>query len=242
MQTLSLRPISGLPLVQPGDNLVEMLLVALGDFSLEDGDILVLAQKIVSKAEGAIIDLNTITPSPKALELAQQTQRDPRLCQLYLDEAQEVLVVKGRMVITRHKLGYVGSSSGIDRSNVAPHEEGRVVLLPKDPDASARKIRAGLQERTQRTLALIINDSGGRDYRDGSVGMAIGIAGMAAIESSEKLDLYGNQSHPRIALVDEVAAAASILMGQSNEGVPAVLVRGVQYTSTEDSHISDLLL
>ncbi|MBY0472870.1 coenzyme F420-0:L-glutamate ligase [Patescibacteria group bacterium] len=242
MGSYTVRAIGTLPLINPGDDLPALLIRAVeSSGSFEDSDVLVLAQKIVSKAEGAVVDLQTITASAEALQLAAQTGRDPRLVQVYLDEAKEVLAVKGRMIITRHKLGFVGSSSGVDRSNIAPHEAGRVVLLPRDPDNSARVVRARVLEHTGKTIAVIINDSCGRDYRDGSVGMAIGIAGIGAIETAEKVDLFGNVSHPRIALVDEIAAAASILMGQAGEGVPAVLVRGLTFTVSEKARITDLL-
>jgi coenzyme F420-0:L-glutamate ligase/coenzyme F420-1:gamma-L-glutamate ligase len=145
------------------------------------------------------------------------------------------------MVITRHRIGYVGSSSGVDRSNVAPHDAGKVVLFPKDPDASARRIRNFIAQSAHKRVAVIINDSCGRDYRGGSVGMAIGIAGISAIEKTHKRDLFDNESNSQIALVDELAASASILMGQANEGVPAVLIRGVRFTTSEDARITELL-
>lgn len=242
MKSVSLYPVKGLPLVKQGDNLGELILQSLGQVvGVVDGDIIVIAQKIVSKAEGSVVDLSTIIASPKAQEIAIQTGRDPRLCQIFLDEAKEVIAIKGRMVITRHRLGFVGSSSGVDRSNIAPHEVGRVVLLPKDPDMSARSIRSHIFEKSGKRVAVIINDSCGRDYRGGSVGMAIGIAGIGAIEIKDKKDLFENESRSQIALVDELAASASILMGQADEGVPAVLIRGVPFTIVENASISELL-
>ena len=242
MNTVTLYPITDLPLIHEGDNLADILTRGIAPLvDIANDDIFVIAQKIVSKAEGSVVELSTIVPSERAQEIAAQTGRDPRLCQIYLDEAKEVLAIKGRMVITRHRLGYVGSSSGVDRSNIASHESGKVVLLPKDPDASARRIRDHVMQAMQKRIAVIINDSCGRDYRAGSVGMAIGIAGISAIEARQKQDLFGNTSNSQIALVDELAAAASMLMGQADEGVPAVLIRGVRFTSNEDAHIADLL-
>lgn len=242
MDSLILYGVQGIPLVNDGDDVAELIFSALSSHvPVENDDVIVVAQKIVSKSEGAVVDISTITPSDRAKEIASQTGRDPRLCQLYLDEASEVIAIKGRMVITRHKLGYVGSSSGIDRSNVAPHDDGRLVLLPKDPDGSARKIRSRFFQLTGKKVAVIINDSCGRDYREGSVGMSIGIAGIGHLEIEEKSDLFGNVSRSQIALVDELAAAASILMGQADESVPAVLIRGVQYVSVEDACIAPLL-
>lgn len=238
-----LEALTGIPLVKKGDNVATLILESLANnrFSIEDNDIIVIAQKIISKAEGATMLLSDVTASDEAKELAEKTGRDPRLCQLYLDEASEVIAVKGRMVITRHKLGFVGSSSGIDKSNVAPHTDEIIVLLPKDPDRSARDIRNTIREKTGKTISIIINDSCGRDYRDGSVGMAIGVAGIKALRVDEKTDLFGNPSVSRIAIVDEVAAAASMLMGQANEGVPAVLVRGVTYSPSEQASIQEMI-
>lgn len=243
MSTITLYALTKIPLVTHGDDIAKLVVDSAiqDDITINDGDLIVLAQKIVSKAEGATMRLSDVIVSSEAKKLARQTGRDARLCQLYLDEASEVIAVKGRMVITRHKLGYIGSSSGIDRSNIAPYSEGVVVLLPKDPDASAAKIRESVRQLTGKTVGVIINDSCGRDYRDGSVGMAIGVAGVNALRVDEKIDLFGNPSTSRIAIIDEVAAAASLLMGQANEGVPAVVVKGVTYTASEHANIQDFI-
>jgi coenzyme F420-0:L-glutamate ligase/coenzyme F420-1:gamma-L-glutamate ligase len=240
---ITLHSLTKIPLVKKGDNIAKLVVGSAVQEGIifENGDLIVLAQKIVSKAEGATKRLSEVKVSREAQELAEKTGRDARLCQLYLDEASEVIAVKGRMVITRHKLGFVGSSSGIDRSNIASHKEEIVVLLPKNPDASAAKVRAEIQQLTGKTVGVIINDSCGRDYRDGSVGMAIGIAGINALRIDEKVDLFGNSSVSRIAIVDEIAAAASLLMGQANEGVPAVVVKGAIYTVSENATIQDFI-
>ncbi|MEI7777578.1 MAG: coenzyme F420-0:L-glutamate ligase [bacterium] len=243
MSTITLHSLTKIPLVKEGDDVAKLIVEsAMKDsISIENGDVLVIAQKIISKSEGATVRLSDVAVSYEARKLAEQTGRDARMCQLYLNEASEVIAVKGRMVITRHKLGYVGSSSGIDRSNIAPHSEEVVVMLPKDPDASAAKIRASIQHLIGKTTAVIINDSCGRDYRDGSVGMAIGVAGVNALRTDERVDLFGNPSKSCIAIVDEVAAAASLLMGQTNEGVPAVVIKGFTYTTAEHSTIQDII-
>lgn len=243
MPTIILNSLTKIPIVEQGDDIATLIINSASHdhVKIDEGDIIVIAQKIVSKAEGAIVRLSEVTVSSEAQNLAKQTGRDSRLCQLYLDEALEVIAVKGRMVITRHKLGFVGSSSGIDRSNIAPHSEEIVVLLPKNPDASAERIRANIKQKTGKTVAVIINDSCGRDYRDGSVGMAIGVAGINSLRIDEKVDLFGNPSVSRIAVVDEVAAAASLLMGQANEGVPVVVVKGVNYTASEHCTIQNMI-
>lgn len=243
MKTITMHSLTNIPLVNKGDDIATIIVDSIlrEKIVFEDGDIIVIAQKIISKAEGAVVKLSEVEVSVEAKKLAEKTGRDARLCQLYLNEASEVIAVKGRMVITRHKLGYVGSSSGIDRSNIAPHEEEQVVLLPKNPDASAFKIRDDIKQITGKTIGVIINDSCGRDYRDGSVGMAIGIAGIKAMRIDKKVDLFDNPSVSRIAIVDEVAAAASLLMGQANEGVPAVVVKGVNYTESDEVSIQEFI-
>ena len=235
--------VSGLPFVMEGDDVGFLInqAVGAGGETFEDDDIVVVAQKIISRAEGTVVNLADVSPSTQATELAQQTGRDARLCQVYIDESSEILSVKGRMVITRHRLGFIGSGSGVDRSNIAPHDYGVVVLLPRDPDGSARRVRQSIMDTYEKRVAVVVNDSMGRADRDGSVGMAIGIAGISHLEHRSQTDLCGNPSHSRIALVDEVSAAASLLMGQADEGVPVVVVRGVKYTTDENATIRSIL-
>lgn len=235
--------IPNIPLVRQGDDLGVIILKACIDnnLTIEKNDILVIAQKVVSKAEGAVVNLKDITPSIEAEELASKTGRDPRLCQVYLNESLEIMEVKGRMVITRHKLGFINSGACVDRSNVAAHSDGWVAILPKDPDESARKIRNTIFHALGVKVAVIINDSLGRSDRDGSVGMAIGLAGISHLEFRDQVDLFGNESKSRIALVDELAAAGSILMGQANEGCPIVIVKEVEFTVDESASIRSIL-
>jgi coenzyme F420-0:L-glutamate ligase/coenzyme F420-1:gamma-L-glutamate ligase len=243
MGQVSLISIDGLLLVKTGDRVVELILKACEKNAIlvAENDIFVIAQKIISKSEGAIIDLKSVTPSARALELANLSGRDARLCQVYLDESMEVLRVKGRTIVTKHRLGFECSAAGVDMSNVAPHRDEIVVLLPKDPDVSARAIRDHIRLVTGKTVAVIINDSFGRKDRDGSIGTAIGIAGIRHLEQREQADLYGNASFSRVALVDELAAAASILMGQADERCPVILIRGVRFTLDENAEIRKLL-
>lgn len=233
-----------IPLVQRGDNIAKLVVSACGELNLKLGprDVVVVAQKIVSKAEGRLVHLVDVTPSEQARELARRTGRDPRLCQVYIDESAEILGTKGRMVITRHKLGIVNTGACVDRSNVAPYADELVVLLPSDPDASARAIRSDLRKATGVDVAVVVNDSLGRADREGSVGMAIGFSGIRFAEQSETKDLYGNPTSPTVARVDELAAAASMLMGQSNENIPVVIVRGASYTPDDSSSLRNLLV
>lgn len=238
--------LDGIPLIQPGDDLARIIADAANAnanaLPFHDDDVLVVAQKIVSKAEGRVVDLADVTPTDRAKRLAAHTGRDPRLCQLYLDESQAILEVKGRHVVTLHRLGLVGTGAGIDGSNVAKRDDGLVVLLPEDPDASARRIRQGIRSLTGRRVAVIVSDSLGSPSREGAFGAAIGLAGIRHLEEPSEQDLFGNSSAPLIDRVDEIASAASILMGQSAAARPVVVGRGIPYTVDEHASIRRLLL
>lgn len=242
---LRFRALPGIPLVKPGDDIAALIVRAAqaDGLQLADDDVVVVAQKIVSKAEGRIVRFADVTPTPDAMELARITGRDPRLCQLYLDESTAILRIKGRYVITLHKLGFVDTAAGVDMSNAAEPAEESAVLLPVDPDASARRIRDGLRELTGATTAVIVSDSMGRAERQGAVGAAIGIAGIRHLEEArDEPDLYGKPIKVIINRVDEIAGTASILMGQTTAACPVVIGRGVPYTSDEDAAISRLLI
>jgi coenzyme F420-0:L-glutamate ligase / coenzyme F420-1:gamma-L-glutamate ligase len=229
---LALHPLTGVPAVRPGDDLAALFLAAVGraGLVLADGDILVVAQKVVSKAEGCLVDLRTVTPTPAAERLAAVVGKDPRLVTVILGESGQVVrAVPGVLIVeTRH--GFVCANAGVDHSNVGPDEEV-VALLPPDPDASAARLRRGLLERTGAVVAVIINDSHGRPWREGAVGVAIGAAGIAAVADLRgRPDLFGRPLRvTTVGVIDELAAAASLVMGQADEGVPAVLVRGLAF-------------
>jgi coenzyme F420-0:L-glutamate ligase / coenzyme F420-1:gamma-L-glutamate ligase len=234
------RALPGIPLIQPGDDLPAIIARAAeaDGLALADGDVVVVAQKVVSKAEGRVVRLADVTPTPEAEELAGRAGRDARLCQLYLDESAAVTEVRGRHVVTVHRLGFVGTGAGVDMSNVAGRAEGYAVLLPADPDASARAIRAGLRDLTGARVAVIVSDSFGSPVREG----AIGIAGIRHAEQPEgDADLFGNASSPVMNRVDEIAGAASVLMGQTAAARPVIVGRGVPYTADEDASITRLL-
>ena len=229
--SLSLTALSGIPLVRPGDDLVEYILKGLRSekLYLTDGDILVIAQKVVSKAEGRYVRLDNVQPSTRAQQLAEAAGKDPRLVELILSESREILRYRPGVIIVVNRQGLVLANAGIDHSNVERDGDvEQVLLLPADPDASAACICNDLREQTQVSVAVIINDSIGRAWRNGTTGTAIGVAGLPAL-----LDLRG---HPDLfgeplrvseeAVADELAAAASLLQGQSAEGRPVVLIRG----------------
>ncbi|MBE2245034.1 MAG: coenzyme F420-0:L-glutamate ligase [Burkholderiaceae bacterium] len=227
---LSLIGVAGLPLVQPGDDLVSLLVASLdrSGGSLRAGDVVVFAQKIVSKAEGRTVDLRRITPSARARELARETGKDARLVEIILGESVRVVRSRKDVLIVEHRLGFVMANAGVDQSNVGGDDD-LALLLPADPDRSAERLRDALQARCGGTIAVIVNDSFGRPWRRGSVGVALGCSGLPALHDLRgRPDLFGRTLRiTEVALADEIAAAASLLMGQADEAVPAVVVRGL---------------
>lgn len=228
--SIVLRGLSGLPRVQPGDDLAALIAGGLdaSGLSLEAGDVLVVAQKIVSKAEGRYADLATVSPSTAAKNLAEETGKDPRLVQIVLDQSRRVLRHRPGVIVVEHNLGFVMANAGIDQSNIEGGDQ-RVLLLPEDPDASSARLREMLMQRLGVAPAIVISDSFGRPWRLGTVGVAIGAAGLPAlVDMRGEPDMNGRPlQHTEIGLADEIASAASLVMGQAAEQVPVVLVRGL---------------
>jgi len=239
VQPLTITPLQDIPLIQRGDSLPDILLAALSrtGISLQDGDVLVITSKIISKAEGRNVPLSTVTPSAAAQELAQRSEKDPRLCELILQESREILRVRPGTVIVEHRLGFVCANAGIDHSNVSGTDEETVLLLPADPERSAGEIRQRLEMLSGKRLGVMIIDSHGRAWRIGTVGMAIGLSGLpAVVDERGWRDLFGQELKITIVgVADELAAAASLMMGQAAEGTPAVHVRGFPYPLRESS-------
>lgn len=237
--SLSLFPLAGVPMIEAGADLTAVVIAALETCgrSLVDGDIVVLAQKIVSKAEGRLVELAGVTASAQAVDIARQVDKDPRLVELILSEAKEVMRVRKGVLIVRHRLGLVLANAGIDQSNIDHEGQPRALLLPVDPDASARALRAALAERCGVDVAVLIIDSLGRAWRTGTTGTAIGVAGMPALlDLRGREDLHGRRLETsELGLADEVAAAASLVMGQADEGRPIVIVRGLGYDRRDGS-------
>ncbi len=203
---------------------------------MQDGDILVVTSKILSKAEGRFVNLREVTPTQAAIELAQKTNKDARLVELILRESDNVSRYAPNVLITRHKLGFTSANAGIDHSNTSDDLD-IVLLLPSDPDSDARQIRAHLQNQFHKKIAVVIADSHGRPHRSGTIGVAVGVAGMPAVEDWRgREDLFGFRlQHTEIGLADMVASAATLIMGQAAEGVPAAIIRGVQHTQRDGS-------
>jgi coenzyme F420-0:L-glutamate ligase/coenzyme F420-1:gamma-L-glutamate ligase len=235
---LELIALGGIPLVVPGEDLARTIATAIaaGGLGLIDGDVVVIAQKIVSKAEGRLVRLADVEPSQRAIDLAREAAKDPRVVQLILAESREVLRCRPGAIIVEDRRGLVLANAGIDASNVR-HPDGSeaVLLLPEDPDASAALIRARLEAASGRAIGVVINDSIGRAWRNGTVGTAIGVSGLPALlDLRGAPDLFGRRLQTtELGLADELAAAASLLMGQADEGCPAVLARGLPYARRE---------
>jgi coenzyme F420-0:L-glutamate ligase/coenzyme F420-1:gamma-L-glutamate ligase len=229
---LRLVALPDFPQVDSGDDLAAFTVAALtrGALQLRSDDVLVFAQKVISKAEGRRIDLAQVAPSARALELAQTVQKDPRLVELILRESRRIVRAARDVLIVEHRLGLIMANAGIDQSNVAAPAGGEfALLLPEDPDASAVRLRDRLRALTDCEPAVVISDSFGRPWRMGTVGVAIGCAGLpATLDLRGQADLFGRPLRVTVvAHADEIASAASLVMGQASEARPVILVRGL---------------
>jgi coenzyme F420-0:L-glutamate ligase / coenzyme F420-1:gamma-L-glutamate ligase len=220
--------------VQPGDDLAGLLIFACeqGGLAPLEGDVIVVAQKIVSKAEGRYVDLADVRASAQAQKLAVQVEKDPRLVEVILRESRRVVRQRPGVLIVEHRLGFIMANAGVDRSNVEPGTgKEPVLLLPRDPDQSAAALRTRFEARFGSRLAIIISDSWGRPWRRGTVGVALGAAGIPVVlDLRGRRDLFDQELRvTQTGFADEIASAASLLMGQANEAIPAVLVRGLSW-------------
>ena len=236
MASLELVALDGFPLVEPGDDLVALVVSTLSRMGkeLRDGDTLAFAQKVVSKSQDRYLDLETVTPSAEAVRLAEEVDKDPRLVEEILSESTEVVAQRPGVLVVAHRLGLVLANAGIDHSNIeqppnAPADsDQRVLLLPVDPDGTSVEMRRSFAERFGVDIAVLITDSPGRAWRQGTVGIAIGAAGLVSLSDQRgDSDLFGRELRvTEVGHADELAAAASIVMGQGAEGRPVVLIRG----------------
>ncbi len=236
--SMQLFTLPDIPLVKPGDDLAALIADGLSRAGekLQDGDILVLAQKIVSKASNRIVDLRDVAPTAKAEALAVEVDKDPRQVQLILDESVDVVGKRPGVLIVAHRIGIVMANAGIDASNVEQADGSEhVLLLPKDPDADCRALRQTMLERHDVEVSVIINDSVGRAWRQGTMGLAIGSAGIPALwDLRGDPDLFGRELLvSEVGLADELSSAASILQGQGSEGRPVVVIRGMSFPASD---------
>jgi coenzyme F420-0:L-glutamate ligase / coenzyme F420-1:gamma-L-glutamate ligase len=239
---VSLIGIEGIPRVVPGDDLPALIVDALrrSDVTPVAGDALVVTSKIVSKAEGCVVDLRSVTPSAEAIELAARTDKEPALVELALAESTGIVRAVPGVLIVRHRLGFTSANAAIDRSNVDGSEH-TALLMPLDPDASARAIRAALTDAFGGGVAVVVSDTHGRPWRRGNVGVAVGVAGLApVVDKAGAVDLFGRELQATmIPLADQLAGAAALVSGETDEGLPVVLVRGLDVASG-DGTSSDL--
>ena len=242
-QEIRVLPVRVLRDVRPGDKLYSLILRSLvrNKIILEDGDIVVIAQKIVSKAEGQIVRLSSLIPSSVAIQLAKQYKKDPRTTELVLRQSKNIVKISNGVIISETKHGFICANAGVDQSNIMNSEE-TALLLPDDPDASAKKIMLMLKEKTNREIAVIITDSFGRPFRNGQTNVAIGIAGINPIMSYVgKKDMYGKKLKvTEIAVVDELASTAELVMGKS-KGIPIAVIRGFDFIRSENALINGLI-
>ncbi len=233
-----------LPLISPGDDLGRLIVEALKqtDTRLLPGDILLLAQKIVSKSEDCFVKLSDVTPSAQAIELAAITRKDPRQVEVILWDAAEIIRARPGVLIVQHKAGFISANAGLDHSNVGT-EDNLVLRLPADSDASARRIRNRLNDLTGLRPPVLIIDSHGRPWRIGTSGVVIGLSGLKPVQDLRgKPDLFGTPlQHTDVGFADQLAAAASLVMGQADEACPVVITRGIEYEADEDARASDIL-
>jgi len=241
---LLIRALAGIPTIGPGDDLVEIIAVALTDagITLTHGDVVVLASKIVSRAEGCFVDLGSLVPSDQARRLGDEVEKDPRLVELILRQSTGISRKKPGALIVRHRLGFVSANAGIDASNAAPpsvppNSGPWVLTLPQEPDRSAKAVRDGLTARFGVEVGVVITDSWGRPFRRGTMGFAVGVAGVPAVwDRRGARDRHGRileATEPAVA--DSIAAAADLVAGQADEGRPVTLVRGLHFHPSDDS-------
>jgi coenzyme F420-0:L-glutamate ligase/coenzyme F420-1:gamma-L-glutamate ligase len=242
MASLSLFAPENFPLLNPGQSLLDAIEASLksSDFELRDKDILVVAQKVVSKSENRFLDLATVEVTPEAETFASQCHKEPRFIQAVLNESASVIRCVPGVFIVRHRLGFCLANAGIDQSNIDSQGKELVLLLPQDPDNSARNLRQGLRQRLGVDIGVVISDSFGRPWRIGTTGVCIGCAGITPVRDQRgEQDLYGRTLQvTQPALGDEIAGAASLLMGEASEGRPLAVLRGLAVTADNTSALS----
>ena len=232
-----------LPIIKAGDNLAELICQAAEKQGtpIQDGDVIVVSHIVVSRAEGRVVDLNRVEPSPFVAQLARELNKDPRLVEVILRESRGIIRMGDGKLITKTKHGFICANSGVDKSNVPG--QNNVALLPKNPDDSAQKIREEIKRITRKDVAVIISDTHGRPLREGEINIAIGVAGIKPIRDRRgEKDIFGYTLRvKRTAIVDELASAAELVMGQANEGIPAAIIRGYRYPRSEEARATELI-
>ena len=242
MDAVEIIAIENLPLIKKGDNLAELICNAAEkqNTPIQKKDVVVITHVAVSKAEGNVVNLDDVSPSERAKEVAKQTGKDPELVEVVLRETKEIVRLGPNSIITETKNGIVCANAGVDRSNV--EGERNVVLLPKNPDVSAQKIRQEIKKLAGCDVAVVVSDTHGRPFRMGEINVAIGIAGIKPIRDRRgEKDLFGYVLRiKQTSVADELASAAELVIGQANEGIPVAIIRGYNYQATENSSAAEL--
>ena len=243
MDSIEIIAVENLPLITKGDSLAQLICNAAEKQKtpIQERDVIVITHVAVSKAEGTVVNLDEISPSERAKEIAQQTGKDPALVEVVLRETKEIVRIGPNSIITETKNGIVCANAGVDRSNV--EGERNVVLLPENPSASAQKIRQEIKSQTGCDVAVIVSDTHGRPFRMGEINVAIGVAGFKPIRDRRgEKDLFGYVLRiKQTAVADELASAAELVIGQSNEGIPVAIIRGYNYQATENASATELM-
>lgn len=242
MDAIKIIAIENLPLIRKGDNLAQLICDAAEKQKtpLQDKDIIVITHVAVSKAEGNVINLDEVTPSKRAKEIAQKTNKDPAMVEVILQETKDIIRIGQNSIITETKSGVICANAGVDRSNVSG--DRNVVPLPKNPNASAQNIRQEIKRLTGANVAVIVSDTHGRPFRMGEINVAVGVAGIKPIRDRRgEKDLFGYVLRiKQTAIADELSSAAELVIGQANEGIPASIIRGYNYQTAENASATEL--
>ena len=241
-EQLHAEPLVGLPTIEPGDDLGEQLITACRHAGgLQAGDVVVIVSKVIARAENRFVNLADVRPDPTAVKLSRVVKKDPRLVHLILQESKSLSRTAPGVMIVRHKLGFISANAGIDSSNVGRSEDW-VLLLPENPDASARALRQQLEEAFEAPIGVIVSDSHGRPFRKGTQGIAIGLSGIPAmLDQRGQTDRFGRvMQSTELPLADQLANAADLVAGAGSEGIAAVRLRGVSWAADEDARAADL--
>jgi coenzyme F420-0:L-glutamate ligase/coenzyme F420-1:gamma-L-glutamate ligase len=242
VDAIKIIAVENLPLITKGDNLAELIYNAVEkqNTPIQEKDVIIITHVAVSKAEGNVVNLDDISPSERAKEIAQQTNKEPALVEAVLRETKEIVRMGPNSIITETKKGIICANAGVDRSNI--EGERNVVLLPKDPDESAQKIRREIKRLTGYDVAVIVSDTHGRPFRMGEINVAIGIAGIKPIRDRRgEKDLFGYELRiKQTSIADELSSAAELVIGQANEGIPVAIIRGYNYQVMENASVAEL--
>jgi coenzyme F420-0:L-glutamate ligase/coenzyme F420-1:gamma-L-glutamate ligase len=243
VKTIDIIAVENLPLMKKGDKIAQLVVNAAEKqrTPLQDKDVVVITHKIVSKSEGSTVNLDDVTPSPRAKEIAQKTGKEPALVEVILGETKEIVRIGSNSLITETKNGIVCANAGVDKSNI--EGEKNIALLPRNPDATAQQIRQEIKTLTNRDVAVIISDTHGRPLRMGEINVAIGVAGIKPTRDRRgEKDMFGYVLRVKqTAVADELASAAELLIGQASEGIPVVIIRGYDYQPTENVSAKELI-